>query len=260
MSQISGYRLTVAICLLAFAAVVPRSAQDSISPKTAVDSTLFTTYSGNLTSVNWVVCGSTAETEGCYASGSLGPFVGVGAMLESNPSVKGDVVTREIYVVDSGSADSVKLYVYKKTDTVSTETDTVVVTLAKTVTLPLTGGSTALCSMAANSKFLFIGTNQSNQAVEVKKSTFAMTEIGGFSPPSGVTSITSDQYGYVTVTQGDAFTVLGPDGSFQEDGGGTDFMLGTTQAVSSSVLLGSGDVATPQLGVRPKGSGQAEAK
>ncbi len=118
MSQISGYRLTVAICLLAFAAVVPLSAQDSISPKTAVDSTLFTTYSGNLTSVNWVVCGSTAETEGCYASGSLGPFVGVGAMLESNPSVKGDVVKREIYVVDSGSADSVKLYVYKKTDTV----------------------------------------------------------------------------------------------------------------------------------------------
>jgi hypothetical protein len=250
MSRISGYRLTAAIFLLAFTAVAPLSAQTPAAP----DATLYTTYSGNLSNVNWVVCGSTADTEGCYASGSLGPFVGIGAMLESNPSVNGNVVTREIYVVDSGSADSVKLYVYKKTDTVTAETDTVVVTLSKTVTLPLTGGSTALCSMAANTRFLFIGTNQSAQAVEVRKSNFTISEIGGFSPPSNVTSITSDEYGYVTVTQGDVFTVLGPDGTLQEDGGGTDFMLGTTQALSSAVLLGSGDPSTPQLGVHPKGS------
>ncbi len=260
MSQIPNHRFLAAMILLAFAALVPLHARGSAATPTAPDSTLYTTYSGNLTNVNWLVCGSTAQTEGCYASGSLGPFVGVGAMLESNPSVKGDVVTREIYVVDSGSADSVKLYVYKKTDTVTADTDMVVVTLARTVTLPLTGGSTALVSMAANNSFLFIGTNLSSEAMEVRKSNFTITQIGGFSPPSNVTSITSDEYGYVTVTQGDVFTVLGPDGLLQEDGGGTDFMLGTTQALSSSVLLGSGDHSTPQLGIRPKASRQSEAK
>jgi hypothetical protein len=106
----------------------------------APDSTLFTTYTASPTSVNWVVCGSTPDTEGCYASGSLGPFVGVGAMLEGNPFVKSNVVTRKIYVVDSGSADNVKLYVYQKTDTVTADSDTVVVTLQRTVSLPLTGG------------------------------------------------------------------------------------------------------------------------
>jgi hypothetical protein len=255
MYKIPNHRFLAAMILLACAAFVPLHAQDSAATPTSPDSTLFTTYSGGPTNVNWVVCGSTADTEGCYASGSLGPFVGVGAMLESNPSVKGDVVTRAIYVVDSGSADSVKLYVYRKTDTVTADSDTVVVTLAGTVALPLTGGSTALVSMAANNSFLFIGTNLSSEAMEVRKSNFSITQIGGFSPPSNVTSITSDQYGYVTVTQGDVFTVLGPDGSEQEDGGGSDFMLGTTQAVSATTLLGA-DAQPPEqrLGVRPKTS------
>jgi hypothetical protein len=257
MSQISGYRLTVATCLLAFAAVVPLSAQDSSAQKTAVDSTLFTTYrllsGGGQTNVSWVVCGSTQETFGCYASGSLGPFVGVGAMLESDAAVKGDVVTRDIYVVDSGST-TVKLYVYKKVDTVTSESDSVTVTLERTITLPLTGGSTVLCSMAANSKFLFIGTDQDELAAMVQKSTFAITQVGDIDAP-GVTSITSDQYGYVTVTLGTSgFTVFGPSGEAQEDGGGGDFIVGTTQSLSSTAFLASSAPSTPQLVVHPKGS------
>ena len=47
----------------------------------------------------------------------------------------------------------------QETDTISPTFDTVVVTLSKTV-LPLTGGSTALTSMAANTGFIFIGTDQ----------------------------------------------------------------------------------------------------
>ena len=258
MPQTLNHRALAAIILLIFAGFVPLHAQNSAAAPAAPDSTLYTTYSGSLTNVSWLVCGSTAETEGCYASGSLGPFIGVGAMLESSPSTKGNVVTREIYVVDSGSADSVKLYVYKKTDTVTSETDTVVVTLARTITLPLTGGGTALVSMAANNSFLFIGTNLSSDAIEVRKSNFTITNVGDFS--SGVTSITSDEYGFITITQGDGFTVLAPNGGGEEDGGGAGFMLGATQAVSASVLLGPGDLSTPRLGIRPRGSRQGNTK
>lgn len=251
MSQISLPRILTALVLMAFAVVVPMSAQPSAPPPAAPDSTLYTTYTGSKTSVNWIVCGSTSQSSGCYASGSIGPFVGVGAMLEGNPSVNGSVVTRAIYVVDSGGAN-VTLYIYKKVDTVSASSDSVTVTLARTVSLALTGGSTAQCFMAANAKFLFIGTSLTTFAVEVNKNTLSITNIGGFSPPIDVTSITADQYGYVTVTQAGGFTVLGPDGSLREDGGGTDFMLGTTQAVPASTLLSA--TAQPQrpLVVRPK--------
>jgi len=254
MSHLSNFRAVVTMMLVAFAAAVPVRAQDSATPA-APDATLYTTYSGSQTTVGWTVCGSTADTLGCYAAGSIGPFVGVGTMLEGNPFVNGDVVTRFIYVVDSGAA-KVKLYVYKKVDTVSADDDIVTVTLARKITLPLTGGSTAVCSMAANKEFLFIGTNQSSGMVEVRKSNLSITEIGG-----SVSSITSNEYGYVTVTQGNVFTVFGPDGSGQEEGGGTDFMLDTTQAVPASVLLGSGAQPLRQrLGVRPKAQPQPDTK
>ena len=50
----------------------------------APDSTLYTSYtvSTSLQSVDWIVCGSTAESDGCYGSGTLGTFGHVGAMLE----------------------------------------------------------------------------------------------------------------------------------------------------------------------------------
>jgi hypothetical protein len=251
MSQISSPRVLTTTVLLVLAAAVPMRAQQPSAPPAAPDSTLYTTYTGSRTSVNWTVCGSTSQSEGCYASGSIGPFVGVGAMLEGNPAVNGNVVTRTIYVVDSGGSN-VTLYIYKKVDNVSASTDNVTVTLARTVSLSLTGGSTAVCFMAANAKFLFIGTSLTPYAVEVNKKTLTVTNVGGFSPPINVTSITSDQYGYVTVTQAGGFTVLGPDGSLREDGGGTDFMLGTTQAVSGSTLLGASAQPQRPLIVRPK--------
>lgn len=246
-----------AFALLAFFAVQPAPVR--AQAPTAPDANLFTNYYGSSTSVNWIVCGSTQQSEGCYDFGTIGPFVSVGAMLESNPTVSGDVVTRYIYVVDQG-ASPVTMYVYKKTDTVSSSFDTAVVTLFKTVSLrQLVGGSDVTTYMAANPKFLFIGTSLSPNGVEVAKSTLRVTELGGFSPPTDVTSITSDQYGFVTVTQGSAFTVFGPDGSSTEDGGGTQFMLGTTQAVPASSLL-IGDFAPTGVRVHPKTSTSGSQK
>jgi hypothetical protein len=255
MSSIFNQRSFAAVFLLLILAS-PLSAQTSAQKApTAVDATLFTTYdmASNFQSVSWVVCGSTSQTEGCYASGSLGPFGKIGALMEGSPSTSGSTVSRSIYVVDSASGTSgtgVTLNVYKKTDTVSASSDTVSVTLSKSITLPLTGGSTALCSMAANSMFLYIGTDQSTEAAVVQKFTLKVTGAGAFS--SGVTSITADSYGYVTITQGNGFAVYGPTGAFEEDGGGAEFMLDTMNGVLPSTLAASEVHNTRQVGYGPK--------
>lgn len=214
-----------------------------------IDSTLYTNYffGTNYKSLTLVVCGSTLQTSGCYGSAPLGPFGKVGAMIEGNPSynLKTSTVTRRIYVVDTATGTSgtgVTLYVYKKTDTITASSDSVVVSLVTTVSLPLTGGANAVCSMAGNSGYLFIGTNQSPQAVRVQKSNLSTQQVGGFSPPVNVTSITSNGYGYVTVTFGgftsgeDGFYAFGPNGQGVEDGGGAEFMLGTSAGLSTSAL------------------------
>jgi hypothetical protein len=254
MSSFIAKSLGCAALALTSSAVVPGRAQTAGTP---VDATLYTTYSLYGQNVGWTVCGSTQETEGCYSSGELGPFVKVGALLEGDPLTKGDTVSRAIYVLDTGGA-SVLLYVYKKQDTVTSETDTVSVTLIKAVTLPLTGGSNASCSMAANKGFLFIGTNQSPQAVEVKKSDLSVAEIGGFSPPINVSAITADSYGYVTVTFGgvnvgeSGFYVYGPSGESEEDGGGATFMLGTQVAVLGSGLPTNDSKPAQRVGYSPR--------
>lgn len=222
---------TLAAILFAIASL-PLFAQSPAAP----DATLYTTYQIFGSNVNFTVCGSTQQSEGCYGGGQLGPFGILGSLLESQPIIKGNVVTRGIYVVDigAGGGSGVALYVYKKTDTVSASYDQVAVTLLKTISLPLTGGAGAVSSMAANQHYLFIGTNLSNSAVEVSKSDYSMQQAGAFD--AGVTSITADSYGYVTITQGSGFAVYGPNGSIQEDGGGSPFMLNTINAVGTSTL------------------------
>jgi hypothetical protein len=214
-----------------------------------IDGTLFTTYSIDPahTGVGWSVCGSLPGSSGCYGSGGLGPFGNVGALLEGNPTqdLVANTVTRAIYVVDIGSGtnqNEVVLNVYTKVDAITTDFDTVTVTLDRTMRLPLRGGSTAQTSMAANKKFLFVGTNQSPNAVEINKRTFSMVPLGGFSPPINVSAITADLYGYVTLSYGSftgfdtAFIVVDPNGNAAEDGGGSEFMLNTVQAVLPSTL------------------------
>jgi len=213
------------------------------------DATLYTTYNIDTahTSVGWAVCGSLPGSSGCYGAGSLGPFGTVGALLEGEPKVdlSTNTVTRVIYVVDVASGPNqtaVVLDVYTKVDMITTDFDTVTVTLSRTISLPLAGGTSVQTSMAANKQFLFIGTNRTPNAVEINKRTFSITQLGGFSPPINVFGITADQYGYVTLSYGSfngfdtGFIVVGPDGTEQEDGGGSEFMLNTVQAVLPSML------------------------
>jgi hypothetical protein len=210
----------------------------------AIDSTLFTTYtlSGN-TNINWTVCGSLPGTSGCYGSGTIGPFGRIGAMIEGNPAqnLKAGTVTRYIYVVDvayGSGGNEVALYVYKKVDVIRGGDDSVSTSLFKTVTLPLTGGSPTIASMGANAKFVYIGTNQDQMAVQLQKSNFAITQFSEVSGPYNVTSITADQYGFVTVTWGNGagFEVIDKNGRAQVGGGGNSFMLNTSVATSPSAV------------------------
>ena len=219
----------------------------SHSYATPPDATLYTTYSTSAHTVSLEVCGSLPGSSGCYGGASLGPFGKVGALLEGEPTVNLNLhtVTRAIYVVDIASGtnqNEVVLDVYTKVDTITTSFDTVTVTLLRTISLPLVGGATVQTSMAANKKFLFIGTSRTTNAVEINKHSFSIAQLGGFSPPINVSAITADKYGYVTLSFGsfrgidNAFIVVDPNGSSLEDGGGSQLMLNTVQAVLPSTL------------------------
>ena len=219
----------------------------AVPAATPIDATLYTRYhtDPNETIIDWNVCGSLPDSSGCYGSGSLGPFGRVGALMEGEPTTNriANTVTRAIYVLDSASGpnqNEVVLYVYTKVDTITTDSDTVTVTLSQTISLPLVGGVSSgsnYTSMAANKQFLFIKTDQSPEAVEINKRTFSVTQLGGFAPPINPSAITADQYGYEILSFGTfrssdtAFIVVGPDGSTEEDGVGSQFMLDTVQGL-----------------------------
>ena len=217
------------------------------APAAPIDATLYTRYGLDVDHANigWNVCGSLPGSSGCYGSGSLGPFGRVGAMLEGEPKTNriANTVTRAIYVLDGASGpnqNEVVLYIYTKVDTITADSDTVTVTLSQTISLPLVGDplSRSLPFMAANNQFLFLGTDESPQAVELDKRTFSVTQLGGFSPPINVFGIFANQYGYATLSFGNfrgagnkAFIVAGPDGSDKEEGDETQFMLDTVMGL-----------------------------
>ena len=238
----------------------------AVPAATPPDATLYTRYHAdpNQTIVDWNVCGSLPGSSGCYGSGTLGPFGRVGALLEGEPKTDliANTVTRAIYVLEYASGpnqNEVVLYIYTKVDTITTDSDTVTVTLSQTISLPLVGGfggGPNQTSMAANKQFLFIGTSRSPEAVAINKRTFSVTQLG-VSPPINIFSITANDYGYATLSFGSfdssdtAFIVVGPDGSVVEDGDGSQFMLNTDQAIRvTSARAGiqrPGHTGTPDL-------------
>ena len=150
-----------------------------------------------------------------------------------------NTVTRDIYVLDQavggGTSTAVALYVYSMVETVNAPNVSVTTSLIKTVGLPLIGGGVKVRSyIAANGADVYAGTDQSTSGEAISKTTYATSGLGGFSPPENVSSITPDQYGYMAVTFGGVsnvggFYVYGPTGGGEEDGGGSDFMVGTVQ-------------------------------
>lgn len=221
------------------------------------DSTLYTYYfASSSTQMTWVTCGSLPLTEGCYSSGTLGPFTNACAIVQSVPAaINSFTVLRYIYVLDTGSSPSgVTLTAYRRTDTVSQSSDTVSITTLAVVPLPtLVGGSGVTCMMAQNPTNVYAGTNQGTAPVSINKSTFAVNSVGLFSGP--VTAITADSYGYVTIDQSQngshGNTVYAPNGQLESDGGGAYFMINPIDAVNPANYpfnIGS----LPRIEYRPK--------
>lgn len=212
----------------------------------AIDSTLYTYYNigTDLTGISLTVCGSLPDSDGCYGSGSMGPFGRVGSMIEGNPAqnVKKGTVTRYIYVVDvaSGSGgDGVELYVYKKVDTISGSDDSVAVTLYKTISLTeLTGRNTATAFLAANTKFLFVGTNQNGNVVSVTKTDLDVSTVSETS--EALSSITANGYGDISLVwgtgEGAVFEIITPSGKGGVAGAPASFLQNTTQGAVPSML------------------------
>jgi hypothetical protein len=247
-------------CLLLFALTVltagialPAHAQNR-NP----DSTLFTYYfASGTTQMTWVTCGSLPQTEGCYGSGTLGPYTNACAVVQSVPvAINPFTVTRYIYVLDTGSSPSgMKLTAYKRTDTVSQTDDTITITTQAVVPLPtLVGGTGVTCYMAQNPAAVYAGTNQGTSPVAINKSTYAVSQVGLFTGP--VTAITADSYGYVTINQNQngshGNTVYAPNGQLEGDGGGSYFMINPIDAVNPANYPFTLDSPLPQVGYWPK--------
>jgi hypothetical protein len=206
-----------AILISAFAAML--STANPVLAAVRPDSTLATTYSMN-------------------SNGSLGSFGKVGALLESDPTFQGNVVTRHIYVLDSASGtakNGVTLYDYKRVDTILTASITTTISRPRTLALPLSGGSAARPAMAAGGHFLYIATNLGTNVVQVQKSNLAQTSIE-ITNVGGVAAIRSNSYGWVTVTGGSNsglsdFGLFDPNGRMQESGGGAQVAVDTRNAL-----------------------------
>ena len=203
----------------------------------ALDSTLFTTYnfSAGATGVSFLVCGSLPDTEGCYGGGTLEPIGGACAVLESATRTKGDVVTREIYVLDRGQEKNspLMLAVFKRTDTISSSEDSISVTHVSNVPLGIPGGSNAKCVMAGNDTDVYAGTDQDGSVVTVSKSTLTVLDVprpGRFKRSTSVLSLTADSRGYIAVSTENGFYVINPQGGDEEDGGGAAYLVNTLQA------------------------------
>jgi hypothetical protein len=179
--------------------------------------------------VSLEVCGSTQESEGCFGGAQLGPFGHACGVLEGKPTTKGDVVTRAIYVLDKGSQSNSEavLDVYKRTDTITSTDDTVQVSLTQALSLSLPGGPSTECAMGAGPAYVFTATTASTQAAAINISSLDVSMVGGFSPPSDVTSITADDRGYVSIQFTEGFYLFAPDGSGEGDGGGDAAMVNT---------------------------------
>ena len=198
----------------------------SASAQKAPDARLSGSYSlmFNHTSVWLSVCGSTRDgSSGCWFNEPIGSsFDQACAILEGPPQIDGRIVTRLIYVLDrrTSDADPIQLYVFTRRDKVQPGGDQVTVELTKQISLGRTGGAQSHCSMAANDKDVFAGTDASSP-LRILKSNYHV-----FGAYIGTTlSITADERGYVAVSTTNGFVIYDPQGRQApwEGGGRQDF-------------------------------------
>ena len=101
--------------------------------------------------------------------GTLGPFGAVGPLMESG-RIAGSKGGREIYLLDTSAPNGgVTLYVYEQTAAGIGSFP------KKSLDLPLFGGPPAIVSMTANRENIFVTSSQSQNSVQIAKSTYAVS-------------------------------------------------------------------------------------
>lgn len=182
--------------------------------------THFQNYSGGK-NLAWTTCGTSGATSGCYGSGDLEGFGNACAVL-SGPGGFLYVLDKQGLNAKGELTQTSALFVFRQA--ISETGDGLVSVsfrLAEKVSLPLTGGATVRCSMAANPQDVVIGTDKSTSVTFFDKKTHAVRSApaGG---TGGVRSITANEAGYVVVTSlDDGLAIYDKDSQLQASGGTT---------------------------------------
>jgi len=246
--------IVVLAVVLVSAAAIPAHAQQKMP-----DSGLFTNYfsGGNpATTINWVTCGSTAQSEGCYESGMLGPFTNACSIVQSVPApLNFNTVLRYIYVMDAGSrAGGATLTIYKRIDVISPTYDTTTITQLAVVALPtLAAGPGATCATSQNPTNVYAGTYQGPNIAVINKTNFSVSSFAG---SENLSALTADYYGFVTISWGSGFpddsVTIGPNGQTQQSGGGSYWLINPINGLNPDSLPRFDAAQLPQLGYHLK--------
>jgi hypothetical protein len=226
------FKSIVGAAFLLSCCVAGSSVQAAPPPRGPLDKTLYAEFTLNSTFVEFTVCGSLPQSEGCYDGGTMNPpFEQACAVLQGEPKTKGDVMTRDIYVLDKRTSPTAPalLYVFERQDTITQTFDTTTVTLVGTVNLGITGGSQAHCSMAADKKYVFVGTDANPNAIRVSKSDNSTLSFG-ISNQGGVLNINADDRGYIALDFSGGYLIT-YQGFTVIDGGGNYDLVGVDNGV-----------------------------
>jgi hypothetical protein len=212
------------------------------TPSAAFEPGLHTYYTPNAdgSALNWTTCGKSGASVGCYDFGTISPLSGACAILEGTPVVSGRVSQEPLYILEANRNNfpHAVLNVYLKTDTAGAFGSRTAIVFQKTIDLGQPAPKNPSCYMATNGRFIYAATNASTTAAQVNKKTYAVTQVGGFSPPATVHSITADEKGNVSINFGSStgsnsgFYLFHPQDSDVEDGADYAILPNTTQGVS----------------------------
>jgi hypothetical protein len=217
--------------VLALLAGLGFAAPATAATGTPIDANIYSTYRMNGTSqITIETCGATTTVQGCFPEIALNNLVNPCAVLEGPSTTTGHTVTRDIYVLETGTDAKpiVTLKVFRKNLIITSNYVTPALALLRNVPIrSLIGGSGLACYMAANSHAIFLGTSNATHAVELNKGNLIGHPVG--SSHYTLVGITANEAGFVTVSFGSktntSFNVFGPDGKDVGFGGGGPFFL-----------------------------------
>jgi len=186
------------------------------------------------------VCGSTSESDGCYASGSLGRSAAWARSSKAMPA------TQAMSLSAISMSSTWRAAPPNRGDALGVEENRHGERLVRLRpgrvralgVAPSHRRRRANCYVVENTSFLYVGTDQGGIAVQVRKSNLALIPIGG-AAGGPITSITATDEGYITIAYGGpnelgaGFLSFDPTGNELQDGGGYSLFLNSRVGLST---------------------------